>query len=204
MSALYRCQECGQEHAFAVTGRCLFCDGPLEDAAGATTEVARIARLQTRTEVARTIDAEREPFPRGRGHDLVSLTGSGGPLDFACPQCDARFGSTSMLGEHRRRDHGRPTSPVTSAGNNIAAVLSTWAGVVSLLALPLKLAWLWFFCAVAALVLGFVGRTQIERDGTEGRGYAIAGLVMGFVPFGIVLLYILIVVAFIGMLLRLS
>jgi hypothetical protein len=86
---------------------------------------------------------------------------------------------------------------------NIPAVLSTVGGAVSLGALPLQAAsgpsgglapltpWLWFFGAVAAVVLGFVARSQINSTGQPGRGYMIAGLTLGFVSFGLAILLLL-------------
>jgi hypothetical protein len=50
--ARFRCAECGAGHAYAQTGRCLFCDGPLEPVA------ARLPRRRREP-----LRAERKPAP---------------------------------------------------------------------------------------------------------------------------------------------
>jgi hypothetical protein len=50
-----------------------------------------------------------------------------------------------------------------------------------------------FIASVAALILGFQARSEIARagGGQSGQGLAIAGIILGFLPFvGVLLLFI--------------
>jgi hypothetical protein len=76
----------------------------------------------------------------------------------------------------------QPTS--TTNGLAIASLVSSIAG---------------FFCGVGyivGIVLGFIAMNQIDRSGgtQQGRGLALAGVIIGFVCIGIGLLVLIIVV----------
>ncbi len=47
-----------------------------------------------------------------------------------------------------------------------------------------------------AVILGHVALKQIERTGEQGRGLALAGLIIGYIGLGIAIVYFAIMVAF--------
>ncbi|WP_396882481.1 DUF4190 domain-containing protein [Mycobacterium sp. SMC-4] len=52
--------------------------------------------------------------------------------------------------------------------------------------------------APLGIVFGHIALSQIKRTGEDGRGLAIAGLVIGYIFTGIVVLYFVVVLIFIG------
>lgn len=72
------------------------------------------------------------------------------------------------------------------------AVASMVMGIISV---PFLCAWpLSLVCAVLALVFGFVSRAQCARENRAGAGMALAGIILGFVPIGLVLVIALIAI----------
>jgi len=59
----------------------------------------------------------------------------------------------------------------------------------------LGIVWLYWLGSILALVFGYVAKSQIDRSGGRetGRGMAIAGIVLGWVGVGILLLMLLLV-----------
>ena len=100
--------------------------------------------------------------------------------------------SSGQAGPRVPATRPRPVAEhTTSTELNPVAVGSTVAGAVSLLALPLNSALLWFLGWAAALALGFVARHQINHEGRPGRPYMIAGLTLGFISIGILVVALL-------------
>ena len=52
-----------------------------------------------------------------------------------------------------------------------------------------------FFVSVLGIILGFVALSQIKKTGENGRGLALAGIIIGFVAVGITVLIIILQVA---------
>ena len=52
-----------------------------------------------------------------------------------------------------------------------------------------------FFVSILGIILGFVALNQIKTSGEQGRGLALAGIIIGFVAVGITVLIIIISVA---------
>ena len=48
-----------------------------------------------------------------------------------------------------------------------------------------------FFVSVLGIILGFVALSQIKKSGENGRGLALAGIIIGFVAVGITVLIII-------------
>jgi peptidyl-prolyl cis-trans isomerase B (cyclophilin B) len=48
-----------------------------------------------------------------------------------------------------------------------------------------------FFVSVLGIILGFVALNQIKKTGEDGRGLALAGIIIGFVAVGITVLVII-------------
>src|SRR4030095_17032574 len=61
----------------------------------------------------------------------------------------------------------------------------------SIAALALGILWVWWVGSILALIFGYVAKSQIDRShGTEsGRGMAIAGIVLGWIGVGTLLLF---------------
>jgi hypothetical protein len=66
-------------------------------------------------------------------------------------------------------------------GTNGLAIASMVLGIV----------WVYWIGSVLALVFGYVARGQIRQSGQKGEGMAIAGIVLGWVGVGFLLLFIL-------------
>lgn len=63
--------------------------------------------------------------------------------------------------------------------------------------LVLGILWLWWLGSVLALIFGYVGKNQIDRSGGQesGRGMAIAGIVLGWIGIGTLVLFIVLFAA---------
>jgi Domain of unknown function (DUF4190) len=63
---------------------------------------------------------------------------------------------------------------------------------LSIAALVLGIVWVWWLGSILALVFGYIAKSQIDRSsGTQsGRGMAIAGIVLGWVGVGTLVLLI--------------
>ncbi len=48
--------------------------------------------------------------------------------------------------------------------------------------------WLWSLGSVLALVLGYVAKRQIDQRGESGRGLALAGIILGWIGIGVLVL----------------
>jgi hypothetical protein len=62
--------------------------------------------------------------------------------------------------------------------------------------LVLGILWILWIGSILAVIFGYVGKGQIDRSGGAqgGRGLAIAGIVLGWVGVGTLLLYIIVIV----------
>jgi hypothetical protein len=81
-------------------------------------------------------------------------------------------------------------------GVSVASFLAAILGIVGLF----TTGWLFLIGMVAAIVLGFVGLSRIRHSGGElgGRGWALAGLILGFVELLLLILSVVFVAAIIG------
>ena len=52
-----------------------------------------------------------------------------------------------------------------------------------------------FFTTIIGVILGFVALSQIKRTGEQGRGLAIAAIIIGFVEFAVVIVIMITVIA---------
>ncbi len=75
-----------------------------------------------------------------------------------------------------------PQGPIPQSTNGFA-IASLVLGIV----------WIWWIGSILALVFGYIGKSQIDRSGgyQGGRGLAIAGIVLGWVGIGFLVLFIL-------------
>jgi hypothetical protein len=83
-----------------------------------------------------------------------------------------------------------------SDGIAVTSFIAAILGIVGLF----TTGWLFLIGMVAAIVLGFIGLGRIRRSNGElgGRGWAIGGLVLGFIELLLLILGVLFVAAFIG------
>jgi len=68
----------------------------------------------------------------------------------------------------------------SSPGTNGFAIASMVLGIV----------WVWWIGSVLALVFGYVAKSQIRQTGQSGSGMATAGIVLGWIGVGFLLLTI--------------
>ncbi|MCL6549942.1 MAG: DUF4190 domain-containing protein [Acidothermus cellulolyticus] len=61
--------------------------------------------------------------------------------------------------------------------------------------LVLGILWLWWIGSILALIFGYVGLSQIRQRKERGRGLAIAGVVLGWVGIGLLLIDVVAAVA---------
>lgn len=81
---------------------------------------------------------------------------------------------------------GPAAPPVQHAsGTNGLAIASMVLGIV----------WLYWIGSILAVIFGHVALSQISRDGRPGRGFAIAGLALGWTGVGILIVLILVAMA---------
>ncbi|MEF2978894.1 DUF4190 domain-containing protein [Subtercola sp. YIM 133946] len=80
--------------------------------------------------------------------------------------------------------------PVTPAGQrtNVLSIVSLVLGIVSYFT--------GFFLAIGAVITGHIALSQIKKTGDKGRGFAIAGLILGYLSIlaGIIVVVVLIFV----------
>lgn len=74
-------------------------------------------------------------------------------------------------------------------GLAVASMVMGIVGLVLICLWPISL-----ICAVLAIVFGFVAKSQCDREVRHGKGMAIAGIILGFVPVALVVLFALIAV----------
>jgi hypothetical protein len=76
--------------------------------------------------------------------------------------------------------------PVQKTGTNGFSIASLVLGII----------WLYWIGSILALIFGYVAKNQIDRTGGTqgGRGMAIAGIVLGWIGVGVLLLVIVLIV----------
>jgi hypothetical protein len=69
---------------------------------------------------------------------------------------------------------------------------------LAIASMVLGIVWVYWIGSILALVFGYVARSQIRQRGQGGDGMAIAGIVLGWVGLGLLLLLIVLGVAVAG------
>ena len=90
---------------------------------------------------------------------------------------------------------GQPPPPPTPPMAAQPVYIQTKTNGFAVAALVLGIVWLYWIGSILALVFGYVAKSQIEKSGGRetGRGMAIAGIVLGWVGVGVLLLMLLLV-----------
>jgi hypothetical protein len=68
---------------------------------------------------------------------------------------------------------------------------------MAIASLVLGILWIWWVGSVLALIFGYVAKNQIDESGGAqgGRGLAIAGIVLGWVGMGALVIFLILVAA---------
>lgn len=99
--------------------------------------------------------------------------------DEKCPKCDAKVEKEVVKAEPVRKASEGKTNGLSVAG----FVLSLTSFLFTLLAIP-------------GLILSIIGLSQIKKTGDEGKGLAIAGIIVSSIVLGLVLIILFFVLIF--------
>jgi uncharacterized protein DUF4190 len=85
-----------------------------------------------------------------------------------------------------------PPYPYQQQGPVYAAPIAVKTNGLAIASMVLGILWLWWIGSVLALVFGMVAKSQIDNSGglQQGRGMAIAGIVLGWVGIGFLLVFV--------------
>jgi hypothetical protein len=88
-----------------------------------------------------------------------------------------------------------PNPPGPYGGYGQPVYVQTSTNGMAIASLVLGILWLWWVGSILALVFGYVGKNQIDKSGgrESGRGMAIAGIVLGWIGVGLLLVFIVLV-----------
>ncbi len=104
-------------------------------------------------------------------------SGPQGPAQYGPAQQGAQCGGPPPYG------YGYP--PPAPRGTNAMAVTSMIVGIL----------WLYWIGSILALIFGYVARSQIRRTGEGGGGMAIAGIVLGWIGVGVLVIFVISIAA---------
>jgi hypothetical protein len=66
---------------------------------------------------------------------------------------------------------------------------------MAIASMVLGILWLWWIGSILALIFGYVGLAQIRQRNEAGKGMAIAGIVLGWIGIGFLILVIILAAA---------
>lgn len=76
------------------------------------------------------------------------------------------------------------------AGYPQALPVPGWNGL-AIASMILGIVWVYWIGSILAVIFGHIALHQIRRDGTRGRGMAIAGLVLGYLGIAVIVLILI-------------
>lgn len=88
-----------------------------------------------------------------------------------------------------------PSAPLRSGPPSAHQQQSSSTNGLAIASMVLGIVWLYWIGSVLAVLFGHVALSQINRDGQQGRGFAIAGLALGWVGVGTLMVFLLVAVA---------
>jgi len=93
--------------------------------------------------------------------------------------------------------HDAHKTPASAPAASPAAATSAHTNTFALVGFILSLAsFVFLVTAIPGIVLGHLGLHQIKKTGEQGRGMAIAALIVGYIQVGLVALIVVIVMIF--------
>jgi Domain of unknown function (DUF4190) len=95
---------------------------------------------------------------------------------------------------------GYPPQPGFPMQGAYAVVVKQSTNGLAIASMVLGILWIYWIGSILALVFGYVAKGQIARSGGQqgGRGMAIAGIVLGWIGIGILLLGVVVAIAAAG------
>lgn len=106
---------------------------------------------------------------------------SGGPPATLCAMSDSNL-NPQPLPPQQQPQYSQPYGAPAQPGWNTMAIV---AFVVT------------FFVSIVGIILGFIALSQIKRTGEQGRGLALAAVIIGFISLALgVIITIAVIVAF--------
>jgi hypothetical protein len=66
---------------------------------------------------------------------------------------------------------------------------------LAITAMVLGILWIWWVGSVLALIFGYIARKQIKENGQNGDGMAIAGIVLGWIGVGTLVIIAIVAIA---------
>ena len=81
----------------------------------------------------------------------------------------------------------------TFQGANSLAVSTKYNGM-AIASMVLGIVWVYWIGSILALVFGYVAKKQIKQRGGQGSGMATAGIALGWVGIGLMIIFIIIAV----------
>ena len=205
------CERCGNElqqgEAF-----CESCGAPAPTASSTTTDAEPV-------ESPAIADPTPRPAPRLEASSDAGAPGRGGP-DFAheppvaqqapsgdaaatkrCPYCAEEIRLAAVVCRFCGREVVPRVPPPAGAAPPGAAGAVGYAQVprratngMAIASMVLGIVWVYGIGAILALVFGYMAKSQIDASGgtQQGRGMAIAGIVLGWIGVGLLILLFLI------------
>lgn len=171
--------------------RCVFCAEEIQDEAS----LCRFCNRGVLTS-ARSLAYQSGSYALGRttddGYAIWNASAGGPPVE--------RFSSgdegwRAAWGRWQQYTGPPPATPAVASAQYVAAPTQYVAAPnngKAIASLVLGLLWLYGIGSVLALIFGYIGKNEIEASGNvqQGRGMAIAGIVLGWVGVGGILLLI--------------